>query len=87
MWTEKQIDDWMVPQERTLHDDRGETIQLTQTLLFWEQYDAICGMGATEAYLVAAGRDGMEEFNLPFELAIQNYVGHVYDRFIAEKQT
>ncbi|QDS92511.1 hypothetical protein FF011L_12570 [Roseimaritima multifibrata] len=79
---EEQMEAWLAPETRVLRTEQGEHLELTQTMAFWEQYDDIRQAGATEAFLVAAGKDGMDEFGLPFELAIQNYVGHVWNECI-----
>ncbi|MCO8122873.1 hypothetical protein NHH03_14085 [Stieleria sp. TO1_6] len=82
-WTNEQIDVWMKPSKRTLMDANGDALVLEQTALFWEQFDELVDAGHfTVAQLIGFGNDTMEEFTLPFNLAIQDAVGHLYaDRF------
>lgn len=73
------MEDWLKQSERTLIDDNGDAILLEQSALFWEQFDELVEAGHfTESQLINFGHDTVAEFHLPFNLAIQDAVGHLY---------
>ncbi|QDV42543.1 hypothetical protein Enr13x_23910 [Stieleria neptunia] len=73
------MEDWLKPSERTLIDEHGDAILLEQFALFWEQFDELVEADHfTEAELIQFGHDTVAEFHFPFNLAIQDAVGHLY---------
>lgn len=40
-WTEKQIETWLEPISRNIVDAAGRSIELEQSALFWEYFDAL----------------------------------------------
>ncbi|WP_436717729.1 hypothetical protein U8335_13680 [Roseiconus lacunae] len=73
------MEDWLEQSERTLIDKHGDAILLEQSSLFWEQFDELLETGQfTEAQLIQFGHDTVAEFQFPFNLAIQDAVGHLY---------
>lgn len=84
-WTEKQIETWLDPITRTVTDAGGQAIELEQSTLFWEHFDELVERwDFTEAQLVGYGHDTVDEFQLPFALAIQDAVCHLYRSWSAE---
>ena len=78
-WTEKQMEAWLEPIARIVVDDVGNSMRLEQTTLFWEYFDYLTAKRMfSEAELIQLGRDTEEESRLPFPLAIQDAVCHLY---------
>ena len=79
-WTENLIENWLRPSTRSLTLEGGASLRLEQSTLFWKQFDALVqNQHFTEIQLVNLGYETVAEFGLPFPLAIQDAVGHLYD--------
>ena len=74
------MEDWLVPLTRMLNVGEGKPRELTQSTLFWKHYDHLVGnQFQTEQQILDAAHETQVEFGLPFPLAIQDAVGHLYN--------
>lgn len=75
----KKIEACLVPATRTIVDADGVAIELEQTALFWDNFDFLTLNGFfTESELIEFGHATVAEFGLPFPMAIQDAVKHLY---------
>lgn len=74
------MEDWLATLTRTLTVGDDESVELTQSTLFWKHYDHLVGNRfQTEQQILDAAHETQVEFGLPFPLAIQDAVGHLYN--------
>ncbi len=74
------MEDWLTPLSRKLWETGGQPIELEQSKLFWEYFDYLVGNKFfTERQLVQAGDKVTEVYGLPFPLAMQDAVAHLYN--------
>ena len=74
------MEDWLAPLTRTLTVGDDESVELTQSTLFWKHYDHLVGnQFQTAQQILDATYATQVEFGLPFPLAIQDAVGHLYN--------
>lgn len=74
------MEDWLAPLTRPLSGASNGPVELTQSTLFWKHYDhLIDNKFFTTQQIIDIAHDTQEEFGLPFPLAIQDAVGHLYN--------
>ena len=70
---------WLVPQTRTIEANENQPLELTQSTLFGKHFDHLVGNKFfTEQQIIDLGKETQSEVGLPFPLAIQEAVGHLY---------
>lgn len=83
-YSENEIEAMLAPQTRIITDAKGKEIKLEQSVLFWTMFDTLIQEWSfTEAQLIGYGYDTTQEFGLPFSLAIQDAVSHLYKDWTA----
>lgn len=81
-WTEKEIENWLVLDQRLIRHPDNKAVELAQSNLFWSQFDYLrdlCFISDEE--IVLLGIQTQRELALPFSLGIQDAVAHAYNYY------